>query len=104
MGLIKVIIVGTVILALLATVFLYYFNRIYGINRKRQKALDWWYALPEEQQSIIELDFFDTDCTGETTDIDIEAMYSIYGKHLDDSFKNVTAFNQDISGWDVSGK
>lgn len=97
MGLITAIIVGNVIVALLATVFLCYFNKIYGINRKRHKALMWWYGLPEEQRSIIESDFFETDCTGETTAIDIEAMHGIYGKKLDMSFKNATPFNQDVS-------
>ncbi len=79
MELIKAIISGTALIALFAAAFLYWFNRIYGINRKRRKALDWWYGLSKGQRVGIEMDFFETDCTGETTEIDIEAMHSIYG-------------------------
>lgn len=46
----------------------------------RVEAMEWYYSLTEEEKDKIENDYFDENQTGETTDIDIEAMYSTYKK------------------------
>jgi hypothetical protein len=49
--------------------------KIFTKEDYRQSSLDWWSSLNREEQLKIESDYFDSESTGETTDIDIEAMY-----------------------------
>ena len=80
MEVVKLVIAGTAIIAVFVALFLCFFNRIYGIDRKRDRALMWWHSLSAQEQMDIEADFFEPDATGDVTQIDIEVMYAIYGK------------------------
>lgn len=82
MNIIEMIISGTAVIALLATLFLYLYSKTFE-QRRRRKALQWWSQLTWEQQILIEAEFFEAEffeweSTGETTAIDIEAMYQIW--------------------------
>lgn len=56
-------------------------NRIrkaFAIHDVRQCSIDWWNTLNYQEQLELELRYFDKSEIGETTDIDIEAMYKTY--------------------------
>lgn len=72
----------------------------------RQESLDWWDSLTREKQMEYESDFFDKNETGESEDIDIEAMYRTYvidGKKIKKDF-NIDEFNHwfktEFTGYD----
>lgn len=54
------------------------FKDFFKRNNTRQKSLDWWSSLSKEKQLEYEKDFFDDTETGDSEDIDIEAMYRNY--------------------------
>jgi hypothetical protein len=53
-------------------------RKAFAIHNVRQRSLDWWDTLGYQEQLELESRYFDESETGETTDIDIEAMYRTY--------------------------
>lgn len=53
-------------------------RKAFAIHDVRQCSIDWWDTLSHQEQLELELRYFDKSEIGETTDIDIEAMYKTY--------------------------